>query len=104
MSQSDLVETTLECDAEDPSSASTFDWSTPTQTVAFIPVIPATVKRVLGKPGGRRAVCLGLIGLCQRSGYTPEQVFRLCEEYPEEPALGRYREHPAGFDALLRAD
>jgi hypothetical protein len=93
---------TLECDAEDPSSAPTFDWHTPTQTVAFIPVIPATVKRVLGEPGGRRAVCLFLIGLCQRSGYTPEQVFRLCEEYREEPALGRYREHPDGFETALR--
>jgi hypothetical protein len=104
MSQNDLVETTFDDDAEDPYSASTFDWNTPTQTVVRIPVIPKTVKRVLGKPGGGRSICCGLIGLCRQSGYTPEDVFRLGEEYREEPALGHYREHPDGFEASLRDD
>ena len=70
----------------------------------FCPILPVTVKRLLGKPGDRSAVCFGFLRLCQRSGYTPEQVFELCVEFQDEPALGHYRDHPVGFEAALRND
>jgi hypothetical protein len=85
-------------------SAPSFDWNTPAQGVAFLPIFPETVKRVLGKPGDRSVICFGFLRLCQRSGYTPEQVIELCEEYRDEPAFGHYREHPTGFEASLRSD
>ena len=86
------------------SSAPAFDWNTPAQDVVFVPILPVTVKRVLGKPGDCSAVCLDLLRLCKRSGYTPEQVLELCEEHRDERALGHYRGHPAGFAASLRGD
>jgi hypothetical protein len=86
------------------SDTTAFDWDKPTQKITFFQILPATVKRLLGKPGDRRAVCRSFFWLCRRSGYTPEQAFDLCWEYRDEPALGHYREHPAGFEAALRDD
>jgi hypothetical protein len=76
----------------------------PEQWRPFIPIMPETVKRLLGKSGDRSAVCCGLIRFCQRCGYSPAQAFELIEQFRDEPALGHYREHPAGFEASLRAD
>jgi hypothetical protein len=87
-----------------PSSTPDFDWNKPVQGLVFFQLAPATIKRLLGKPGGRSAVCLGFLWVCQRSGYTPEQVFKLFQEYCDEPAVGHYRERPAGFEVSLRSE
>jgi hypothetical protein len=81
-----------------------FDWDTPSKDLEFYPVLPATVKRLLDKPGDRSAVCFDFLKFCKRCGYSQKQLFELCKAHCDEPAFGHYREHPAGFEASLRSD
>jgi hypothetical protein len=82
------------------SSAPDFDWNKPAQGIAFLPLAPDTIKRRLGNG----AAGISFLKLCKRSGYTPEQVFELCEQYRDEPALAPYSGLAAGFEASLRAE
>ena len=81
-----------------------FDWDTPSNDLEFCPILPATVKRLLDKPGDRGAVCFDFLKFCKRCGYSRKQLFELCKAHCDEPAFGHYREGPAGFEASVQND
>jgi hypothetical protein len=70
----------------------------------FIPIMPHTVVKMLSKSGDRSTVCRDLFRFSRRCSYSPAKVFELIEQHRDHPAVGHYWEHPAGFEASLRAD